>query len=365
MSDIRNLGKKAVIIRLGEGMTGDRKRKNGKKTSFWVRLIEAFLFLLFLPVIIPLWFLYWVIKFSCLVIKKLLKAASQPPVYSLDQIDQMSGQEFEICMMDIYERLGYSVKHTPLSGDQGADFILTSKKGVKIAIQCKRYSDKVSNSAVQEVVASKGFYKCTEGVVVTNNYFTPSAKQLATANKIELIDRMDLIKIINSISKQPTNNVSQAAQKEQKTKTNPILINTVFSDPHVQSVRDPDYEWRQYVQRYFSLLKTDLDNTKNAILNLDYDTLTKLVKDTQNAMDENKQYNISLKYKDANKEWMAALQEFNNAGTYTILISDEEKTNDLNNPETCAKLQKLIDSGNAHMDMVNVYLNYTKENKLT
>ncbi|WP_235284297.1 restriction endonuclease [Methanosarcina sp. 1.H.A.2.2] len=117
----------------------------------------------------------------------------------LAQIDGMGGYEFEVFMEHVCEQLGYSVYRTKSSGDQGADLILTSKNRTKTAVQIKRYSGKVSNGAVQEVVASKGFYKCTEGMVVTNSYFTNSAKQLAEANDIDLIDRDGLIKMIKKV----------------------------------------------------------------------------------------------------------------------------------------------------------------------
>lgn len=117
----------------------------------------------------------------------------------LAKIDGMGGYEFEVFMQHVCEQLGYSVYRTKSSGDQGADLILTSKDRTKIAVQIKRYSGKVSNGAVQEVVASKGFYKCTEGRVVTNSYFTNSAKQLAKANDIDLIDRDELTKMIKKV----------------------------------------------------------------------------------------------------------------------------------------------------------------------
>jgi restriction system protein len=133
-------------------------------------------------------------------IKRLLKKnPSKPALLTLAEIDEMNGYKFEEFMKHVYEQLGYSVYHTPLSGDQGADLILTSKKRTKIAVQVKRYSGKVSNSAVQEVVAAKGFYKCTEGIVVTNSYFTDSAKQLAEANFIDLVDRSELEKLIKNV----------------------------------------------------------------------------------------------------------------------------------------------------------------------
>lgn len=117
--------------------------------------------------------------------------------YTLAEIDLMEGYEFERCMKQVFESLGFLVYHTPLSGDQGADLVLTSKRGVKTAVQIKRYSGKVSNGAVQEVVAAKGFHKCTESMVVTNSYFTDSARQLARANDVSLVDRQGLIKLLN------------------------------------------------------------------------------------------------------------------------------------------------------------------------
>ncbi len=114
---------------------------------------------------------------------------------TLTKIDVMAGEDFENFLKSVFENLGYSVKGTKRTGDQGADLIL-SKNGTKIAVQVKRYSSKVSNKAVQEVVASKALYKCTEGLVVTNNYFTNSAIELAKANSIGLIDRDELTKII-------------------------------------------------------------------------------------------------------------------------------------------------------------------------
>jgi restriction system protein len=45
---------------------------------------------------------------------------------------------------------------------------------------------------VQEVVAALKFYKADEAWVVTNSSFTPSARSLAQANNVRLIDGHDL-----------------------------------------------------------------------------------------------------------------------------------------------------------------------------
>lgn len=177
----------------------------GKRIPNWILLLvtiilittgaaTGFLFFVIIGTAIDLLVLYRIFA-------KAVKKTRTPMVYNLASIDGMDGYQFERCMADIYKRLGYSVHHTPLSGDQGADLIITSKEGVRSAVQCKCYSNKVSNKAVQEVVASKAIHRCTSGIVVTNNYYTDSAKQLARANGIVLVDRTGLQKMISEISR--------------------------------------------------------------------------------------------------------------------------------------------------------------------
>ena len=188
-----------------------KKRKKGKSRKqrrSGNDLLKLMLYLLIKPIKLLLSFSFYLLKFIWLLsnysmrllhslIKRLFKKKpSNPALSTLAEIDKMSGYKFEEFMKHVYEQLGYSVYHTPKSGDQGADLILTSKEKKRIAVQVKRYSGKVSNSAV---VAAKGFYKCTEGIVVTNSYFTDSARQLAKANFIDLVDRNELEKMINTI----------------------------------------------------------------------------------------------------------------------------------------------------------------------
>ncbi|WP_342590196.1 restriction endonuclease [Clostridium muellerianum] len=66
---------------------------------------------------------------------------------------------------------------------------MAEKNGVRYGIQAKCYSNIVSNSAIQEVVAGISFYKCDKAIVITNNHFTSSAIELARANEVVLWDR--------------------------------------------------------------------------------------------------------------------------------------------------------------------------------
>ncbi|HEY3265957.1 MAG TPA: restriction endonuclease [Armatimonadota bacterium] len=110
----------------------------------------------------------------------------------MDQVDRMSGLDFEKFVEVMFQRLGYRVERTPYIGDYGGDVVL-SKDGVRTVVQAKRWNRKVGLKAVQEVVAAKGKYGCSEAMVVTNSSYTQQARELARANGVRLWSREDLI----------------------------------------------------------------------------------------------------------------------------------------------------------------------------
>lgn len=116
--------------------------------------------------------------------------------YSIHAIDHMDGIEFEHFLCHLFEKMGYDVEVTPASGDQGADLII-SKLGQKTVVQAKQYSQKVTNSAVQEITAAIKHYRALDGMVVTSNDFQQSAIELANSNGVELINREKLSDWIN------------------------------------------------------------------------------------------------------------------------------------------------------------------------
>lgn len=113
--------------------------------------------------------------------------------FEIDKIDKMSGGEFEDFLEVLFNNKGYKVQNMPLSGDFGADLVV-QKHNDKIAIQAKRYSNKVGLHAIQEVIGSMAYYNCNKGMVITNSYFTKSARKLAKVNNIILWNRDRFIK---------------------------------------------------------------------------------------------------------------------------------------------------------------------------
>lgn len=110
--------------------------------------------------------------------------------------DNLEGHAFERFCADVLAKNGFEdIRVTQGSGDQGVD-IIAYKDYVKYGIQCKCYSSDIGNRAVQEVFAGKTFYQCHVGVVLTNRYFTKSAKELAQKNGVILWDRDRLLEMV-------------------------------------------------------------------------------------------------------------------------------------------------------------------------
>ncbi|HHS9982323.1 TPA: restriction endonuclease, partial [Klebsiella quasipneumoniae subsp. similipneumoniae] len=108
----------------------------------------------------------------------------------------MDGYQFENFLVEIFQTLGYDVKETKKTQDQGADLFVT-RFGKNMVIQAKNYSGSVGNSAVQQAISAKAFYGCDEAMVVTNSYYTKSAMELADSARVRLIDRNELQKYLD------------------------------------------------------------------------------------------------------------------------------------------------------------------------
>ncbi len=104
-------------------------------------------------------------------------------------MDELEGHDFEYYCAELLKDCGFlEVEVTKGSGDFGAD-ILAEKDGISYAIQCKCYDKPIGVKAVQEIYAGRDYYDCMVGAVMTNQYFTTPAVELAKKLKIMLWDR--------------------------------------------------------------------------------------------------------------------------------------------------------------------------------
>src|SRR5207245_10615982 len=130
--------------------------------------------------------LYLAIRVACSNIA--LETFAPAPFITVYDLDAMNGYQFEDFLGSLFTTLGYDIETTKRSADQGAD-LFAQRFGRKIVIQAKNYTDSVGNAAVQQALAAKAFFTCDDAMVLTNSYFTPSAKELAEAAGVRLVDR--------------------------------------------------------------------------------------------------------------------------------------------------------------------------------
>lgn len=109
----------------------------------------------------------------------------------LSDVDHMPGLEFEAYVCKLMEHQGYRAHNVRGSGDFGVD-VIAERNGVRHAVQVKRYKGGVSRRAISDAVAGKIHFKCDAAMVVTNSYFTSSAKKFAKSTECQLVDRNDL-----------------------------------------------------------------------------------------------------------------------------------------------------------------------------
>jgi len=110
--------------------------------------------------------------------------------YTLAELDQLSGPEFEAWVTSVLESAGIAAENIRDGGDFGVDVIATVA-GTRIGLQVKRYSQSVGNSAVQEALAGSGYHDCSLAGVVTQSSFTPAARKQAERARVPvlLVDR--------------------------------------------------------------------------------------------------------------------------------------------------------------------------------
>lgn len=127
------------------------------------------------------------------------------------------GEEFEIYLTQLLKRLGYTDAYKTLSSrDFGADIVFTDSEGVRNVIQAKRYHSKhlVGLSAVQEIYTSMRFYKARKAIVITTSTYTNACETLAGVNHVKLIDRNDLIQIIEGFQRDEISKAKEIMESE-------------------------------------------------------------------------------------------------------------------------------------------------------
>lgn len=127
--------------------------------------------------------------------KKLLDSADK-----LENIRQLSWQEFELLVGEYFRRKDYVVQENGGGGaDGGIDLTLT-KNNQKIIVQCKRWKNiQVGVSPIRELYGVMVAEKASACIFVSSGRYTQEAESFANNKPIELINGVELHKLIDEV----------------------------------------------------------------------------------------------------------------------------------------------------------------------
>lgn len=115
-----------------------------------------------------------------------------------NNIDSISGVEFERLCQLLVEKMGFTTQTTKVSGDGGIDLIAYNHQPLlsgKYIIQCKRYAGSVGEPIIRDLYGVVTAERANKGILMTTGYFTKSAIAFSEGKPIELIDGAKLKKL--------------------------------------------------------------------------------------------------------------------------------------------------------------------------
>jgi len=114
----------------------------------------------------------------------------------LDDLKNLTPNEFEKRIHYIFEQMGYNATLTSATGDGGVDIILHDIDG-KIYVECKKYNGTVSSHELKKFLGTLTHDEIEKGIFVTTGTYSEKAKQIAEKRNIELLDGQELVSLIS------------------------------------------------------------------------------------------------------------------------------------------------------------------------
>lgn len=124
--------------------------------------------------------------------------------HRLADIKNLSWQEFELLVGQLYRQNGYHVTEAGLGGADGGIDLIAHKwgSGEKIVVQCKHYQNtSVGVPIVRELYGLMMHHKATGAAVVCCGQFTPSAQAFAHGKPLVLVGAEKLLLSLAKIRK--------------------------------------------------------------------------------------------------------------------------------------------------------------------
>ena len=129
----------------------------------------------------------------------LMEQAQRERNLAAENIDSLTGVEFERVCKQLLEKMGFSVETTKVTGDGGIDLIAYNFQPLlsgKYIIQCKRYAGSVGEPIIRDLYGVITSERANKGILMTSGVFTKQAQIFADGKPIELIDGVKLQKLL-------------------------------------------------------------------------------------------------------------------------------------------------------------------------
>ncbi len=112
---------------------------------------------------------------------------------------ELSHQQFEALIMNLFAKMGLTTHLTRSSNDRGVDGVAIDNNpitGGKVVIQAKRYKGLVEASAVRDLYGTVHSEGASNGILVTTSWFGPKAREWAEGKPLKLWDGTHLIYLL-------------------------------------------------------------------------------------------------------------------------------------------------------------------------
>ena len=120
----------------------------------------------------------------------------------LESIRALSWREFEQLVAEAFRRRGYKVRENLSAGPDGGVDVELEKDGRLHLVQCKQWkAQKVGVSVVREMYGLMVAHNASSVFIVSSGIFTQEAQNFADGKPIDLIDGVQLNKLISSVQR--------------------------------------------------------------------------------------------------------------------------------------------------------------------
>ncbi len=128
-------------------------------------------------------------------LKRLERLSRKAMLSSAKKMDPIA---FEHMVGALFERMGYDVRTTVASGDDGVDLYVRQGRRTAV-VQCKRYRGDVGSPLVRDLYGTMLHNSADEAYMVTTGNISNQARRWAEGKPIQMIDGFALVEWISTL----------------------------------------------------------------------------------------------------------------------------------------------------------------------